>query len=165
VGELADRLGALRVRAQLPDGSLAAELTGRGEVRLTVRDYARLTEPELSRRIAQLARLLWARRMGEYFRIRSEVTGQRVTRESPALGRRDQEFEAARDDLVVRGRSADGRVEVQTRGMREWTVRIQPGTLRALTETQFAVGVGEAAAGLIADQRERLRDIAVRTYG
>jgi hypothetical protein len=164
VGELADRLDALRVRAALPDGSLTAELTGRDDVTLTIRDYAQLTEPDLSRRLAQLARLLWARRMAEYFRVRSDVTGQPVTHESPALGRQDREFQAARDDLHAHGQSADGRIQVEARGMREWTVRIQPGTLRTLDETEFVAAVREAAAALIADQREQIRDIAVRTY-
>lgn len=66
--------------------------------------------------------------------------------------------------LRARGESADGRVQVETRGMREWTVRIQPGTLRTLDEAEFAAAVREAAAGLIVDQREQIRDIAVRAY-
>ncbi|MFG1926880.1 hypothetical protein [Cryptosporangium sp. NPDC048952] len=164
MGEFADRLAGLHVRAALPDDSLAVELVGRDEVTLRIQQYERLTSPDLERRLAQLARLLCARHTAEYFRIRSDVTEQTLTHESPALGRQEREFRAARDELIARGRSADGRIAVETRGMREWTVRIRPDTLRTLSEAEFVAAVREAAAELIADQRDQIRDIAVRTY-
>ncbi|HEY9474043.1 MAG TPA: hypothetical protein VIS06_09355 [Mycobacteriales bacterium] len=43
--------------------------------------------------------------------------------------------------------------------MRDWTVRIADGTLRALTEEEFGVRVREAAAELIRDQPDRVREL------
>ncbi|MFI5959734.1 hypothetical protein [Cryptosporangium sp. NPDC051539] len=166
MGELADRLDGMTVRVTLPDGSLSAELVGSRAVTVSFPpgEYGRMPEPELARRLAQLARLLVARRTPEYFRIQSEVTGETTTKEPPAIGRRDQEYAAARDDVVAKGLSVDGRIQVSVRGMREWTVWIRPGTLRSLSEDQFVGAVGEAAGDLIADQRDRIRAVAVQVY-
>lgn len=71
-----------------------------------------MPEPELAWRLTQLARLLWTRRTAEYFRIRSEGTGETITKERAGIGRRDREYAAARDDLVAEGRSSDDRVHV-----------------------------------------------------
>ena len=61
-------------------------------------------------------------------------------------------------------RPVRGRVHVAVQGMRDWTVRIADGTLRALTEEEFGVRVREAAAELIRDQLDKVRELKQQFY-
>jgi hypothetical protein len=158
MGVLADRLDTMYLRVTAPARNIVAELRGRDDVQLsfTPESYRYLNEWELERQLAALGKLLWAAYIREYYAALSEAVGQTIEREGPAIGRRDLEFRAARDELVAEGRSADGLVQISTRGMQEWTVRIADGTLRTLTENEFAARVSEAAGQLINDQRTKI---------
>ncbi|MFC4107592.1 hypothetical protein ACFOX0_16890 [Micromonospora zhanjiangensis] len=160
-------MDSMRVRAVFPGGHLAGELRGRSDVvvSFTPGSYARFDEREIERQLASVAKLLWTARMKEYYRAVSESVGQEVTQEPPAVGRQDQEYYAARDDLVAEGWSTDGRVRIVTQGMLRWSVTVADGTLRTLTEQEFADRVGEAAARLIADQMAKIRVLKDRCYG
>jgi hypothetical protein len=48
--------------------------------------------------------------------------------------------------------------------MQDWTIRISAGTVRALTEDQFAADFVEAAEALIADQMAKIRQLKQRHY-
>ncbi|HEY9474547.1 MAG TPA: hypothetical protein VIS06_11950 [Mycobacteriales bacterium] len=166
MGVLSDRLDGMRVRASSPDGMIVGELRNRTEVYLSFVDgtYRRYGKQALEDQLAGLARRLWAGRMREYYAAVSAAFGETIRGESPATGQRDVAYYAARDDLVAEGRSADGRVYVATQGMRNWTVRIADGTLRALTEEEFAVRVREAAGELIRDQLGKIRELKQQFY-
>ena len=166
MGVLSDRLDSMRVRASSPDGMIVGELRNRTEVYLSFVDgtYRRYGRQELEDQLVGLARRLWVGRTKEYYAAVSAAFGETITGESPALGRQDVAFYAARDDLVAEGRSVDGRVQVTVQGMRDWTVRIADGTLRALTEEEFGVRVREAAAELIRDQPDRVRELKQQFY-
>jgi hypothetical protein len=167
VGVFADRMDNMRVRAAFPGGHLVGELRGRSEVTVSFApgSYARFEEREMERQLAGVAKLLWAARMKEYYSAVSASVGHEVNREPPAVGRQDQEYYAARDDLVAEGYSADGRVRIVTQGMVRWSVKIADGTLRALTEQEFTDRVRETGAHLIADQMAKIRALKDRCYG
>ena len=164
---MADRLDAMRVRAATPDGAIEAELTGRSDVRFWFRPgfYERCTERDLERRLAGVASVLWARRMRAYYAALSEAYEQPITGEDPPGGPRDLHYREMRDELVARGRSADGRIAASVRGMRDWDIRIQDGTLRALDEHAFLTAAGVVAGELIRDQFTQIARLKNTVYG
>jgi hypothetical protein len=166
VSVLAERLENMRVRVHVPGAGLEGELRGRTGVRISFEPgtYEFRTERDLERHLASLARLLWAGRMKEYYAALSEALGEQISGESPPISLRDQEYDGARDALVAEGRSADGRIYVSVRGMRDWTVRIAENTVRTLREDQFVAAVGEAAAALIQDQFAKIRRLKDEIY-
>lgn len=166
MGVLADRLDSMRIRVASPNKMVVAELCHRTEVRLSFASgaYQRSYERGLEEQLAGLARVMWAARMKGYYQAVSEAFGEEVTGEPLPVGRRDQEYLQARDQLVAVGRSRDGRVQLAVRGMRTWTVRIADGSLRALSEDEFTASVGEAAGALIRDQFDKIRQLKLRVY-
>jgi hypothetical protein len=166
MGELADRIHAMHVRASVPDGTITAELRHRSEVTLSFEPgwYDRCDESDLERRLSSLASLLWVARTREYWATVSDVTGDYATHEDKPISPSDVEFTEAREALVARGHSADGRVCLSVEGMRRWTVHIAAGTVRALNEHEFASAVGQAAADLIQDQFTKIAELKHKFY-
>ncbi|GII21758.1 hypothetical protein [Planosporangium mesophilum] len=166
MGELADRIHAMQVRASTPDGRVTTALRHRSEVTLAFAPgwYDRCDERDLERRLAALASLLWVARTREYWRTVSDVTGDDATHEEKPVSPRDVKFAEAREALVARGSSADGRVCLSVEGMRRWTVRVAPGTVRALDEHEFGSAVGQAAAELIEDQFSKIARLKYKIY-
>ena len=167
MGELADRIHAMQVRASTPDGTMTAELRHRSEVTLSFTRgwYDRCDESDLERRLTGLASLLWVARTREYWSTVSDVTGDYATHEDKPISPRDVEFSQAREALIARGSSADGRVSLSVEGMRRWTVHVAAGTVRALDEDEFASAVGQAAADLIQDQFTKIAGLKHKIYG
>jgi hypothetical protein len=167
MGVLADRLDSMRVRATARGGWITAELHHRTEIRLTfgAGSYRRYSEQLLEQDLTSLARALWAGRMKAYYQAVSEAFEEPVSGERRPVTPRDVEYRNARDDLVARGESADGRIVISVRGMRNWVVRIAPGTLRTLTEDEFAEATGAAGEALVRDQFARIRALKNRIYG
>lgn len=163
---LSDRLDRMRVVASSPDGAVTAELRGRADVHLTFVPgrYRTYDEAMMEQQLTGLAQRLWARRMREYYAAVSEALGETITKESPPLSPRDVKFHEARGDLVAVGESADGRIHLRLRGMRSWTVQIKNGTVRALSEDEFAARVREAARLLINDQFAKVRALKLKIY-
>ncbi|MEV6636525.1 hypothetical protein AB0M54_37870 [Actinoplanes sp. NPDC051470] len=167
MGELADRVETMRVRATAPDGSLTAELYDRDQLTLTFHNdyYRQCDDDDLGRRLAAVASLLWVARTREYERIYSDVTGDYSTGEGPPATERERDWRAERDAIEAHGASEDGRVRVRAVGLRNWTVTIRPGTTRTLDEQQFIAAAGQAAGALIRDQFTRLAALSNKYYG
>jgi DNA-binding protein YbaB len=166
MGVLTDRLDAMTLEVSGPGGQVTAELRNRAEVdlRFAPDAYRQYDERTLEQHLETLAKLLWAARTKAYYAALSLAFGTSITGEARPLTRRDQDFDAERDELVAEGRSADGLVSISVRGMRSWTVEIEPGTLRRLDEHEFADRVRAAAAVLIKDQYARVADLKRRIY-
>jgi len=141
-------------------------LSDRTRVQVTFQPvvYRRYDPGELERHLENLATRLWANRMRGYYAAVSEAFGETITGEARPISQRDIDFHRARDEMLTEGRSRDGRVTVTLRGLRDFRVRLAPGTTRELTEQQFADAVEEAAGELLRNQRERIRDLKLRTY-
>lgn len=166
VGILSDRLDQLQARVSSPNGKVTLELSGRVDVRVTFARgaYLRYEERELASDLTKAAALLMAARTRLYYEARSEAFETPIDREPPPLSPVDQEYDAARNDMVVEGRSRDGRIRVTARGLRSWQVRIAEGGLRQLTERQFSAGLAEAAGALIRQQTAGIHDLKNRIY-
>lgn len=140
MSSLAERLAGIRVRARVSGTEIEAELRHRDQVTVSFGPsvYEWLDEPTLERFLASIARLVaagWAR---EYRAALSETLLE--------PGEPGREFVAARDELVATGASADGRVTISSVGLHVFTVRITPGTLRALSSRDFAERTREAVS-------------------
>ncbi|WFE23647.1 hypothetical protein O7621_10445 [Solwaraspora sp. WMMD937] len=167
MGLLADRLDNMHVTAVAPGGAISGELRGRDCVRVTFAAgrYQWLDERYVEQQLAALGRLLWAGRMKAYWAAVSEALGTPVSGEDPPVGPRDVDYQSARGGIVAEGRSDDGSVQIEVRGMRDWTVRIVPGSLRRFREDEFSVRVQQAATALIRDQFAQVRSLKDSIYG
>lgn len=141
----------LRVAASVAGGAVAGELDGAGTVRIALRDGVWHDREALERHLEALGRRLWAARTRAYLAAVSAASGAPVTREPPAVGRRELEYVVRRAAVVACGRSADGRVSVRVKGMREWRVRVEPGP------GDPSEAVREAGEALVRDQLRQVR--------
>ena len=161
MGQLADRLNSIRVRVRVPGTEIEAELRNRTDVTISFGEsvYEFLDERGLKRSLASLARLLYAAWLREY----------RAAIEDSALDvaphdQRDYDFLDARSAIESSGASGDGRIKFSAVGMQDLTVEIVPGTVRELTENQFAVRTKEAVTILIQNYMAKVRDLRIRFY-
>ncbi len=162
MGQLADRLDGIHVRVRAPGVEIVAELRNRTDITISFGEsvYEFLNERGLERHLAGLARLLYAAWLREY-RAAIAVSLLDV---SPR-DQRDHDFLDARSKLESTGASSDGRITFSTVGLRDMSARIVPGTVRALTEDQFAMRTKEAVARLIQEHLAKVRALRVRFYG
>lgn len=163
---ITQRVDQMMVRVSSPGGSIFAEIHGRDEVRLSFAPgyYYRVDKPDMETQLSTVGRLLWVARMREYYRIISDQTGQTITGDVRAESFLDTQFYEQRARLVAEGRSTDGRIHIQVRGLTTWTVRITDGTLNDLSPEEFAASAASAAAELIHDQHAKVRELRVQTY-
>jgi hypothetical protein len=166
MGVLADRLDNMRVRVSIPGGEISAELYGRSEIRLEFEQgyyYSRTDERELEHKLAILCRLLWVARTREYDAIVRSEGGEPIPRDL-ATHPLDLKYHERLDELVAEGSSVDERIRVSVRGLREWTVKIKEGALRALHEGEFIGRAADAADALIRDQLDKVRQLRQQVY-
>jgi hypothetical protein len=162
MGQLAERLDAIRVRVRLPGVDIEAELRDRTDVRISFGEsvYDFLTENRLEYYLAGLARLLYAAWLRQYWAAINDSS-----LDVDPHDQQDYEFLDARAAIESGGASTDGRVVITAVGMREIEVRIAPGTVRQLAEDQFSARTAEAVAALIQDHLSRVRELKMRFYG
>ena len=163
---LFNTLAQLEAKAATPDERVFVEILGKTGVRVSFAPgyYEQASDVELERQFTRLAKLAFVERMRAYYRIRSEAFGREVTRESPPAGERDERFVDERSKLVATGTGAGGRIAVSVVGMTHWTVRVSPGTHRALSEADFCRGMAEAGQSLLTDQFSQIRKLKHEIY-
>ncbi len=166
MADVGAQLADLRVRVTSPNGACSAELVGRSQIRLAFSGsfYYRTDERELEAQAEALCRLLWAARAREVDAIVTRAGGRTVTAEQ-ARSPLDEEYYRRLDRLVASGRSPDGRIEVTaSAGMRQWSVRIEDGTLQAVSEEEFIASAAHAADALIRDQLDQVMQLKAEVY-
>ena len=163
-GTSIDRLYA---SATTPDGAVSASITDRVhvQVRLLPGYYDQATATDLERQLSRLGRLLFAARMKEYYKVRSQDFGELVTREPSPLGRQDEEYVDRRSRLVATGEAADGRVRISVVGMEQWAVEIAQDAPRTMSEESFCKAVSDAATLLVTEQFAEVRMLKREVYG
>ncbi|MGH3623086.1 MAG: hypothetical protein ACRDQ5_15040 [Sciscionella sp.] len=161
MGQLADRLDSIHVRVRVPGTEIEAELRNRTDVTISFGEsvYEFLTERFLERYLASLARLLYAAWLREY---RAAIDDSAL--DVAPHDQRDYEFLDARSEIESSGASSDGRITFSAVGMQDISVEIIPGTLREMTEDQFAARTKEAVTVLIQSYLAKVRDLRIRFY-
>jgi hypothetical protein len=162
----AERVADLRTHAKLPGGELSAELRGDGGLLLEWAPgyYYRADDREVAAKLESLARLLSAARMRRAAAFIRAEGGEIITGEhsSDPL---DKEYFRRLTELLAEGFGCGRRIHLRTLGMRDWTVRIEPGTVQSLQEYQFTSGVAEAARCLWRDQLNQVGRLKEEVYG
>lgn len=155
IGEYLDRMV---VTGHSPDERIHARVSNyrHVEVWFDPGAYERYDEETLSHQLARLGVTTWV----AYHRARSEAyrMSQGLTRDELAAAERPsadphrRRYEEELNAVEGEGVSAGGSVRIRTRGMLQWTVDIEPGTLRRLDETAFRAELHSAMTSLIRDR-------------
>lgn len=150
--DLQRRLDEAFFTVQLPSGRIFGEVRGQRHVRVRLAPghYDQVSTSQLCGELANLARLLFARGLRERQLAIKEVTGRTVER-PVRFGRRGAAYAKALAELVAEGESDDGTVRVGSVGQQHYTVTIEPGALRRLSQEQFEASCGQAADRLLVD--------------
>jgi ribosomal protein L29 len=161
MGELADRLDAIAVRAQVPGIEIVAELRDRTDVTISFGEavYEFISEVRLENYLGSLARLLYAGWLRQY---RAAIDDSAL--DVDPHDQRDHDFLDARAEIESTGASSDGRITFSAVGMQDMSVDIAAGTLRELTEEQFSERAKEAVAVLIQDHLSKVRELKRQFY-
>lgn len=148
MGIVAEKIDAMVVKAPSPDHQILATLHNRSKLSLKFRSpetYESYDEEGLEYQLGRLAGVLWARWQRAYTEVLESENMQVMTR-SIATDEATREYLDGMFLVDVIGKSKDERIRAKTRGLREWKVRIEPGTVQQLDETEFIKGCLEAAA-------------------
>jgi hypothetical protein len=170
MGELADRLGALVVRAASADGKITATVRGNGEkivVAFLPGSYQQYTESDLARQLSGLATRAWARR--------KRAEDETIAALCPdALGPADDGIEFGRERRAYRqrlerlgagGMSSGGRIRVASRGLVRWKFVIAAGTVRTLSEGRFLAALEAAVDDLLTRYQAMVLELRDEIYG
>jgi len=164
VGEFADRLAHLSVRADSPDGHISGHVGGPLQVEIRFQDgaYHSYSESDLGRQLGQLAAVLWSR----YRRGYDEITAAyRDGEPAPYEEPEDVAFRERRAALAVRGRSPEGWIEARSRGLVRWEVTVAAGAVRALTEAEFLAELDGIVADILRDWQHEVIVLTEEIYG
>lgn len=156
MGELADRLDSLDVRASSPDGRIHASVLGSGrsiEVSFDPDSYQWYAEPMLGYQLAQLATLTFVRFRRDQQESMALVYGQSIADDGIEFGPERRRYREKLAQVVSTGHSPDGATRVTSRAMVSWTFDIAAGTVRAVPERQFLSGLQAAVDDVIRDYR------------
>lgn len=158
---LGDHLDRMVVTASTQDGAITADLYDRDQVRLRFAPgrYQWLNERDLERQLESLGRVMWSRRMREYYAIVSDLNDTHITAEPLPVNEGQREYVERRDQIVAKGQSSGGRISVSVHGMQHWTVRIEDGTLRQMPEDAFAGAIKEAVKQMLDDQWRQIAQL------
>lgn len=126
-GQAVDRM---RVRVQTPGGQVHAGLDGWYDawVRVAPGYAEQATDAQLETHLGQAARLLFAARTQEYYRLYQLHLGG----DPLEIRRNREELQDSFEHRSASASSPDGSVEVFTIGMHTFTVNLAPGTGRRL---------------------------------
>lgn len=162
MGELADRLDNIRVRANPPGMDVEAELRNRNEFTLSFGEsvYEFIDHSALERGLASVARLLYAGWVRQYQEAIAETN-----LDTDPKDQHDLNFREETRAIESCGESSDGRVAFSAVGMDDFTARIKQGTLRELDDREFAARASEAATLLVEDYMAQTTVLKMRYYG
>lgn len=159
--DLAERLDNIRVHVRAPGAEIEAELSRRTHIVLHFGEgaYAFTDEAMMERALASIANLLWVGWQRQYRRA-IEYTDLIVD----ASDSTDTHFFTERGKIEAVGESSDHRIAISTVGMQDYSIHIEPGTLRGMVETEFIRRFAEAAALLIRDFQAKAGNLRRRIY-
>ncbi len=163
MGELADRLARIVIRANSPDGNIAAEVRGADDIRVQFgRDgYRSYGEEGLGHQLSQLATIAWARYHRDYVEIVDAFLVNPVESDSDE----DREYKARLDQLVSHGTSRQGLIEIRSRALVRWDITITPGALQRLGEQDFLDELRGGLTSVLAEHRMRMVLLRDEIYG
>lgn len=138
---------AMHVTATAAGDALFAEVRGWYAVRVVVAPghAERTDDAELAAQLGQLARRLFVARTREYYRL-MEV---HLQPDPVSLRHSRDKLEGAVEDEQVTGLAEVGLVEVTSIGMKQFVVRLEPGTAARLGSEGLAAALTTAANEMV----------------
>ncbi|WP_213452293.1 hypothetical protein [Rhizomonospora bruguierae] len=162
VPSVSDYLARMVVEVRSPDQQITARVTNYTQVDVSFRPeaYDRYREDDLAHQLARLGGTAWVayhRGRSEAYRRSQNLTAEELrAAERPPTDPKQRAYEEELNAVEGVGRSPDGAVRIDARGMTQWTVRIAPGTIRRLAERAFLAGLHAAVEGLFADRQMKI---------
>ena len=164
MGEFADLVAALRVRAHSPDGRIFCEVAGPQQIEVAFPDngyYEYLADRDLADQLGRLASVAFSRYRREYEEVLHRYRDyQPAPYELPA----DTEFRERQAAIRVSAVSPQRWIEAESRGLARWDVRVEDGARRALTQGEFLAEVGGAVSALMRDWRHKVIALTDKIY-
>ena len=159
-------LHQLEAEAATPDETAFARVHGYTRVQIWFAPgyYPHSTDQRIAEKLQQLGRLLWTARTKAYYSHKSEKLGRLVRGEGPPQGPAQERRREARNNIVAVGRDDAGLVEMESVGLFEWSVRIKPGTVPFVDETEFTEACSDAAERLLEQHVDQMRLVWARKY-
>lgn len=147
---------AMHVIATAADGALVAQVDGWYAVRVTIAaGYAEQTgDDEMAAQVTRLARSLFVARTREYYRLMD----LHLQPNPVSLRRSRDRLEAGVEDRQATGHAEGGAVEVTSIGMKQFVVRLQPGTCARLGSDGLGAALTTAANQMVAAWLKVLAD-------
>ncbi|WP_213453864.1 hypothetical protein [Rhizomonospora bruguierae] len=161
--EHALRVDAIHLRVQAGRAEIRADLRHRDQVSVAFGPgiYRFLNERTLEAHLANLGRLLVA----GWTRAYLESLDEEIRQAQGVHDQRDRSYAEDRSRIASYGASSDESVIITGRGMTDIRISIEDGALRRIGEREFADRTREAAAHLIGDYMDQVRELQRRYYG
>lgn len=161
---LRERLDALTVEATSPDGQIKTRLVGDDDLTLAFRPGAfdKYDERGLEHQLERLAVLTWITyRRGYFTALHPDDPDAAKEAQKPHWNTKYRRYHEAVAEMVGKGPAPSGLLEMRSKGLAHWKVRIQDGALKRLGEEQFIKEALAAFARVRADsemKRTLLKD-------
>ncbi|GAA4919750.1 hypothetical protein LX16_4310 [Stackebrandtia albiflava] len=163
-----ERLNSLKVTVTSPDNQIKAHLVAGEQLTLAFRPntYERYDEDRLSDQLAKLATLAWVGYRRGWKQAKADTRGVPVSEvEEQHWDARYRRYDEDIANLVAQGSSRSGLIQLRSKGLAYWKVRIAPGTLRQLDEPAFVRETVGAFAALQRDSKMKTTVLKDRHFG
>lgn len=156
----------LEAEAATPDGTTFGRVHGisRVEIWFAPGYYQYANNARVAAKLEQLGRLLWTARTKEYFSYKSQKLGRTIRGEGRPQSAAHERRREARNNIVARGRSSDGLVELESIGLFHWKATIASGTVPRVDEAEFVRACGEAAEQLVEQHVTQMQRVWAQNY-
>lgn len=157
---LAEQLDGIRVQASTSGADIRAELSNRSQVVLSFGEgvYEFISEHALEQALSRLARQLCTGWVRQY----QEAISTTHLDDQPK-GQHDDFQEEVRA-VSASVESSDGRISLSTVGVQDFTATVRRGTVRSLSEGEFAARVAEVAPQLIRQYQAKVLELKTRCH-
>lgn len=158
---LAEQLDGIKVQASTSGADIRAELSNRSQVVLSFGEgvYEFISEHALEQALSRLARQLCTGWVRQY----QEAISTTHLDDQPK-GQRDYDFQEEVRAVSASVESSDGRISLSTVGMQDFTATVRRGTVRSLSEGEFAARVAEVAPQLIRQYQAKVLELKTRCH-
>ncbi|MGH3729324.1 MAG: YbaB/EbfC family nucleoid-associated protein [Micromonosporaceae bacterium] len=154
-------LDGMTFTVKSPDQHVTCELADGRDMTMDVAAgrYRRYTERELERQLSGLLTSFWSAHRQAHLMMLSELAGYTVRGGSQGGDRRARDFVEERGAVRVDGKSASGRIALTATGMRNWSVRIKPDTVRTVDEETFLYDFWTAFTAATNDYHRKVAEL------
>lgn len=149
-----------------PSNRVFVTLVGTHDVRVGFAEgfYAATSDREMAAELTRAARLTFVARTRAFYAALGSAAGHRVEPGRRSLDRQSQAYHDGLERLVAEGTAADGRLRMVGVGLSSFTVTVAPGTVAALSESEFAEACRAGTLDFLADHLRRIAELKFDVY-